>query len=87
MEWFLGSLAPARGVVVPVLVIGWLVIAATVSIAVGAERPYPGVALGSGLLLELERAQGSAEVDGDIVGRLEDLEAARAVSGGNAGRS
>lgn len=130
MAWFLGDLAPGRRVVVPVLVVGSFVIAATVSIAVGAERPYPGVALGSGLLLELERAvaiwaifllllvvgdqalrgrlpdeiggrgvryvaqeqldqvvQGSVEVDDDIVGRLEDLEAALAVSSRNAGRS
>ena len=27
-----------------------------VGAAIGVERPYPGVALGSGLLLELERA-------------------------------
>lgn len=39
-----------------VLVIGSLVIAVGVSVVVGADRPYPGVALGSGLLLELERA-------------------------------
>lgn len=122
--------AQRRGVIVPMLVIGSFLIATTVSIAVGAERPYPGVALGSGLLLELERAvavwvivllllvvgdqalQGrlpdeiggrgvryvaqeqldevvhdSAEVDGDILGRLEDLEAALAVSCRSDGRS
>lgn len=38
------------------LVIGSLVVAVTVSLMVGVERPYPGVALGSGLLLALERA-------------------------------
>lgn len=31
-------------------------VSVAVSIGLGAERPYPGVALGSGLLLELERA-------------------------------
>lgn len=40
----------------PALVIGTFLAAVIVSIAVGSERPYPGVALGSGLLLELERA-------------------------------
>lgn len=46
----------ARRIVVSVLVVGSLLVAVVVSLAVGAERPYPGVALGSGLLLELERA-------------------------------
>jgi hypothetical protein len=45
-----------RVVVVSVLVIGSLLVAVVLSVVVGAERPYPGVALGSGLLLELERA-------------------------------
>lgn len=45
-----------REILVSVLVIGSLMIAVGVSVVVGADRPYPGVALGSGLLLELERA-------------------------------
>lgn len=45
-----------REIVVPVLVIGSLLVAVVVSVVVGVDRPYPGVALGSGLLLELERA-------------------------------
>lgn len=47
---------PPREVVVPILVLGSLLGAVAVSVAIGADRPYPGVALGSGLLLELERA-------------------------------
>lgn len=38
------------------LVLGSLLVAVAVSVGLDAERPYPGVALGSGLLLELERA-------------------------------
>lgn len=40
----------------PALVIGTFLVAVLVSIVVGSEHPYPGIALGSGLLLELERA-------------------------------
>ncbi|MCK9250789.1 MAG: hypothetical protein M0P31_17660 [Solirubrobacteraceae bacterium] len=40
----------------PVLVLGSLAATLIVSAAIGAQHPYPGVALGSGLLLVLERA-------------------------------
>lgn len=71
----------------PALVIGTLLVAVIVSIAVGAERPYPGVALGSGLLLELERAVaiwaivllGLVVGDQALVGRLPDEISGRGV--------
>ncbi len=47
-----------REAVVPVLVVGSLVISVVAGVAVGVERPYPGVALDSGLLLVAQRAAG-----------------------------
>ncbi|MBF6620522.1 MAG: hypothetical protein ITG02_09870 [Patulibacter sp.] len=41
---------------VPVLVVCSLMISVVGGIAAGIERPYPGFALGSGLLLVVERA-------------------------------
>ncbi len=46
----------ARRVVVPVLVIGSFLGSVVASVAAGVEPPYPGSALGSGLVLVLERA-------------------------------
>lgn len=40
----------------PVLVVGSLAISVGVSVATAVERPYPGYALGSGVVLVLERA-------------------------------
>ena len=45
-----------REVVVPLLVVGSLMVSVVAAVVIGAERPYPGVVLGSGLLLVLERA-------------------------------
>src|SRR5690606_28761115 len=44
-----------RRAIVPLLVLGSLIAAITANLAIGAAHPYPGVALGSGLLLILER--------------------------------
>lgn len=76
-----------RSAVVPVLVIGSLVVAVAVSVALGSDRPYPGVALGSGLLLELERAMAIWAIvllvlvvsDQALVGRLPDEISGRGV--------
>jgi hypothetical protein len=44
-----------RTTLVPLLVLGSLVASAASNLAIGVTHPYPGVALGSGLLLVLER--------------------------------
>ncbi len=71
----------------PLLVLGSLAAAITVNLAVGATHPYPGVALGSGLLLVLERTLASWAIvltvlvvgDQALKGRLPDEISGRGV--------
>lgn len=83
-----------RRVTVAALVIAPIVLAVVVSVAIGSTHPYPGVALGSGFVLEVERALALwvtwllALVVGDqaLQGRLPDEISGRGVKYADAGR-